>query len=356
MKNISITSLHQLSPYIGRISPIMAKKLIETYSKPNCTVYDPFAGSGTLSLEAWIAGCNVIANDLNPYANILCKAKLNPYLSLDLALSSFEKCSRLTNNQLCNIDIRYVPKWVRNFYNSETLREIIAWISVLQRNNEYFLLSCLLGILHHQRPGFLSYPSSHSVPYLRDSLYPKNQFPQLYQYRNVAERLQRKVIRSFRQLPALDRTLLRKCHRRNAARFIPRDRAELIITSPPYMRQLDYARDNRLRLWFLGCEDWRMLDNRISPSEKVFIQIIKQCLQSWHKTLKPKGKCILILGDCIVKSRNLHLPDFVIELATKDIGGYQLIKKEFDYIPSERRVRRGYSGTSVETIVVLSKI
>src|SRR5258708_20036869 len=41
-----------------------------------------------------------------------------------------------------------------------------------------FLLSCLLAILHHQRPGFLSFPSSHAVPYLRLNSFPRELYPE----------------------------------------------------------------------------------------------------------------------------------------------------------------------------------
>jgi hypothetical protein len=50
-----------------------------------------------------------------------------------------------------------------------------------------------LGILHHVRPGFLSYPSSHLVPYLRKMKYPPEQFADMYAYRDVRSRLIAKV-------------------------------------------------------------------------------------------------------------------------------------------------------------------
>lgn len=66
----------------------------------------------------------------------------------------------------------------------------------LRKHNEYFFQACILGILHHVRPGFLSYPASHLVPYLRRKMYPPEQFPKMYSYRDVRSRFLAKVRRA----------------------------------------------------------------------------------------------------------------------------------------------------------------
>src|SRR6202035_5776021 len=85
-------------------------------------------------------------------------------------------------------DLRTVPAWVRAFFHRETLRVALAFRDACVSRNEQFLLACLLGILHHQRPGFLSYPSSHLVPYLRDRKFPESDFPEMYLERDVHRR------------------------------------------------------------------------------------------------------------------------------------------------------------------------
>jgi len=80
------SSLHTIAPYVGKLRPEVVSMLIDKYSSINHTIYDPFCGSGTVPLEAWIKGRNVIGVDLNYYAFVLTKAKLFPYPSLDIAL------------------------------------------------------------------------------------------------------------------------------------------------------------------------------------------------------------------------------------------------------------------------------
>jgi methylase of polypeptide subunit release factors len=346
------STLHQLAPYIGKTKSTMAACLVERFTTPDQLLYDPFSGSGTIALEAWLAGRRVIANDRSPYAALLTRAKLHPYSSLDEALEEVARTATQVAALRKTPDLRSVPAWVREFFHPETLREIIAWTRVLKRERRHFLLACLLGILHHQRPGFLSFPSSHTVPYLRTNIFPRRTYPNLYKYRSLTDRLEAKVKRAFRRVPEADHSLRRECHSRDAARFSPSQSVDVIITSPPYMRQLDYGRDNRLRLWFLGCDDWKELDQSISPREAGFLALMRRCFKCWRPILRPRGHCILIVGNECSRVPHEDLPGAVIRLATTD-NDFELISEQRDRIPNERRVRRGITGSVSETIIVL---
>ena len=349
------STLHQVAPYIGKMKSSMAKELISTFTHEGENLYDPYCGCGTVALEAWAAGRNVIANDLSPYAVVLTQAKLSPYFALQDALCEITSVAKKVRKIIQKVDLRKVPKWVRDFFHPETLREIIAWFQVLRSRKSYFLISCFLGILHHQRPGFLSYPSSHTVPYLRQKKFPREIYPELYQYRSVQERLEKKVARALKRKPHLDQQLFRSCHMRDASKFVPETKINAIITSPPYMRQLDYGRDNRLRLWFLGAQDWKSLDHSISPSETKFISLIRSCLKLWRSVLVPKGLCVFVLGDTRCRSYDSPLPDAVAHIATEEVKGYSVLWKYTETIPDARRIRRGSSGNLTETILVLCK-
>jgi hypothetical protein len=228
----------------------MAASLVSQFTKDGDLLYDPFSGSGTVALEAWFARRRVVANDLSPYANLLSRAKLFSYGCLEDALNDMEKFSAEANELQRDVRLSNVPNWVRQFFHPKTLRDTIAWTSVLRRRRRWFLLASLMGILHHQRPGFLSFPSSHTVPYLRVNKFPRSRFPELYKYRSLRDRLEAKVKRAFRRVPELDFSVSRVCFSKSADELVPVGAVDAIITSPPYMRQLDYGRDNRLRLWF----------------------------------------------------------------------------------------------------------
>ena len=349
------STLHQVSPYIGKMKSSIAGALIATFTREGETIYDPFCGSGTVALEAWAAKRKIIANDLSPYAVALTRAKLFPCSSIEEANAEIEIAALWVRKTISTIDLRRIPRWIRAFYHPETLREAIAWSQVLKARKSDFLLSCLLGILHHQRPGFLSYPSSHTVPYLREKNFPRHLHSHLYEYRSVRERLEKKVKRSLRRVPQLDTKVERNCYARNAASFIPERKVEAIITSPPYMRQLDYGRDNRLRLWFLGESDWKSLDDSVSPNEIRFLKVLKRCLRQWHDVLIPSGTCILVLGDAYSRQYDMPLPDAIARIAIQEIGAYSLVWKYTEQIPNVRRARPECNGSRTETFLVLRR-
>lgn len=348
----SESTLHQLSPYIGKTKSSMAASLVSEFTKEGSVVYDPFAGCGTFAFEAWQAGRHVVANDLSPYAQLLTQSKLFPYVSLDHALRDLERMGKCVARQRRLPDLRTVPHWVRRFFHAETLRETLGWTQVLRAEKRWFLLACLMGILHHQRPGFLSFPSSHTVPYLRVKKFPRSRFPKLYEYRSVRDRLEAKVRRAFRRVPNLDFALTRRCYGTGAETLRLGRRVDSILTSPPYMRQLDYGRDNRLRLWFLGCPDWDALDDVVSPGEQPFLDLMGRCFRRWRRSLVVNGYCVLVIGDTCSREGRTDLPSVVTKIAS-DTASFVLVSQHTDAIPSERRVRRGIVGSASETILVL---
>jgi hypothetical protein len=351
----SESTLHQIAPFIGKLKSSIACDLVKQFSAKGQTVYDPFSGSTSIGLEAWTLGRNVITNDLSPYALLLAKAKLHPPATLGRALKRLQAAAEEAETHLAGVVIEEVPPWVSEFFHPDTLREIIAWVRALKNQKDDFLLAALLGILHHQRPGFLSYPSSHTVPYLRQNLFPRQGFPELYAYRSVLDRLERKVRRTFRRVPVLDRSLTRCCFQMEASTFAPPHPVDVIITSPPYMQQLDYGRDNRLRLWFLGVEDWQTLDNQVSPSEDVFLQVMGKCFETWKYMLNKRQHCILVLGDTLSRRFRRRIPLVVAEIAARQVGGYELVSHTTSAIPTIRRVRRDYCGNRSETVLVLRR-
>ena len=349
-------SFHTIAPYIGKLRPELVRVLINKYSSNSHIIYDPFCGSGTVLLEAWIMGRETVGVDLNYYAVILSKAKLFPHPSLDIATKHLEECATLVDSlKKSYFHIDNIPEWVSKFFHRETLKEISIWMDVLKNKEEFFLMACLLGILHHQRPGFLSFPSSNGAPYLRNEKYPISEYPAMYEYRNVYERLSKKVIRSYRELPRLDFSIKRDVHYMNTLEFRTKPRKDFtIITSPPYMKSLTYARDNRLRLWFLGVSDWMGLDKSISVNKKDFFILIKNCFMKWSNMQNSGNHCILVLGDIVFdKNRKQSLPDLICAQAEE--SNYTLVDIFDDPIDRARKVVKTDAKIKAEKICIFQR-
>ena len=347
-------TMHQLAPYIGKLRPNLIRELIKLYTKPGDTILDPFAGAGTVSVESLLLGRNAIANDINPYAITLINAKISPPNSLEEALNKARYYLAYLKKETGGFSICETPDWVKKFFHPATLREVTILSKLFREHEEHFLLACLLGILHHQRPGFLSYPSSHMVPYLRTKKYPKQDFPDLYTYREVGPRLMMKIERAFRRFSNYDSALERKCFKEDATnlRFL-NNTIDAVITSPPYMNTLDYGRDNRLRLWFLGIENYKYYDNKNPSSIQDFEILLERTLKNLKYALKKDSYCIFILGD-VLKSSN-PMSSIFQEIALDRVGGFRAVRLVEDRIPDVRRARKNGKKITLEWINVLQR-
>jgi hypothetical protein len=104
-------TLHQLSPYIGKIKSRIAGDLVRQYSSPGDLIVDPFAGAGTIPLETALSGRRAFAADISPYAKVLSQAKLFPPRSLGEAVEMTER-ALLEAALLPQPDLRTIPIWV----------------------------------------------------------------------------------------------------------------------------------------------------------------------------------------------------------------------------------------------------
>jgi hypothetical protein len=258
-----------------------------------------------------------------------------------------------------SVNLSAVPEWVSEFFHPDTLREVLAAFRILKQQENYFLTACLLGILHHVRPGFLSYPASHLVPYLRKAKYPPDKFPEMYTYRDLRSRLLAKVKRAYRRhmLPVNWEQRQYQVWQTNSMCLPTGDETvDAIISSPPYFGALDYARDNRLRLWFLGCKDWKELDASLTANSKVYLPQMSVCLQEMARVLKPDGYCVLVLGDVERDGKTQRTAEVLADLATEVTQNRFVIKTIYDdRIPDERRSRRRTRTTKFERILVMRK-
>ena len=350
-------TLHQIAPYIGRMKASMARHLVEQWTIPGDLVVDPFCGCGTVAVEAAASGRPVVAADWNPYAAVLTRAKMYAPPSIDAAERRLNTIWDVSRKRFAKQDLRRVPPWIRAFFHPQTLKSALAFRDACVYLDDAFCLSCLLGILHHQRPGFLSFPSSHLVPYLRDRNFPRATHPSLYEPRAVLPRLLRKVRRTYRRVP-----LPYSVHRTTIladARALPQiEDIRAVITSPPYMNELDYVRDNRLRLWFIDRALPRDIELTGANRIHAFTTLMKSVCLRLSPSVSVGGRFVLVVGDA---TRGAGKPgrtgDLIRHLFATEPSLQQFAPEASfeDIIPDIRRSRRQCSGTKNESILVYRK-
>lgn len=346
--------LHQLAPYIGKLKPVIARQLLRQFTAPGDVVLDCFSGSGTIPLEALLMGRRVLAFDTNPYAVTLTRAKLEAPAALKTATQQLMRRLRAAQARPRYAD-NEVPEWVRKFFHPETLQNALRFADECLERDDQFLLACLLSILHHQRPGFLSYPSSHLVPYLRDRKFPRSEYPEMYAERRLAPRLAAKLQRAYKDGRAVDQAGVLQVGQMDVAELRLDCEVDAIVTSPPYMNALDYVRDNRLRMWFL---DRRTADYSPEPTEKQDQSdaITAAFARTALSYLRTGGYCVLVVGETVLRKRITSHP--AERIFTKLVVEYPALRIEQviqDEIPDVRRSRRTGSATKRELILVLKK-
>jgi DNA methylase len=77
-EELSRAHVHGFHSYPARMHPLTARRLVEGFSFPGEVVLDPFCGSGTVLVEARLAGRACVGVDANPLAVRLARLKLWP--------------------------------------------------------------------------------------------------------------------------------------------------------------------------------------------------------------------------------------------------------------------------------------
>jgi DNA modification methylase len=175
----------------------------------------------------------------------------------------------------------------------------------------------------------------------------------MYRYRALLPRLISKVKRAYRNFPMLDPTLIHDIYSEDGLALPLRPGSiDAVITSPPYMDNLDYVRDNRLRLWFLGLEE-RYLKNQEHFSPDEFRAFLIRSLLYFKRVLKDGGLCVLVLGNINRDQRHYQCARLAKHIALTKLGLFRL-HEELKYpLPENRRSRHYRRGTTSETILVL---
>lgn len=95
---------HQIHPYPAKLLPHIANFFVRASSlnKPGGLILDPFCGSGTVALEASLAGSRTIVADANPFALLITKVKTTPYSVPDLIATAHVLRIRISRLRTAN--------------------------------------------------------------------------------------------------------------------------------------------------------------------------------------------------------------------------------------------------------------
>ncbi|OFV98504.1 MAG: hypothetical protein A3H94_00685 [Acidobacteria bacterium RIFCSPLOWO2_02_FULL_60_20] len=111
-----------------------------------------------------------------------------------------------------------------------------------------------------------------------------------------------------------------------------------------------------MRLWFLGVDDYRKLEEKLSSNEQVYVAQMTRAVGEMFRVLKPDKFAVLVLGDY---RRNGHSRDSattIERIVLENYSTYGSVTKLLeDEVPDARRSRRRTRTTKLETILLIRK-
>ncbi|GAB4311783.1 MAG: DNA methylase [Promethearchaeota archaeon] len=362
-------AFHKLAPFVGGFPPRMANFFVRAFTTPGEVVLDPFSGGGTAPLEACVTGRVGWGLDAFPYAYVLTRAKVEP-VSAQTAWRAFNALEKEAA-AIERVDLD--EEDVRAFYHPDTLSQLLRFRAALARRPDSptfnFLRAVFCAILHGPSKMFLSWPMketcSSTVGYIRRYFREHQVRPKR---KNVRACFATKMDRTF--VDGLPRTRGRAWLGDARELPVPDASVDFVLTSPPYMRVLDYTWNNWLRIWFLGLDRRSCREKLVlTSSEPRWREFMAACLAEVHRVLKEGRACVIVVGDVKKGSRVVNSASILAELAL-EVGlrpacvindGYatrnraMLVYNDLKYDSFDRDRDRHKLATPVDRCLVLEK-
>jgi hypothetical protein len=357
--------LHSICSYFAMFPPQLARVFIRWLTTEGEAVYDPFSGRGTVPLEASLEGRVGYGSDLNPLAAVLTGAKVHVPSSLVV-----ERRVAELESSYQRPDLRRVPTAIRMLYSKETLARIlylrdeldVRWSSV-----DRLLVAATLGLLHANHSaggatrGFsVSMPNTFAMSprYVHDYIEKHDLVaPDV----DVFGMLRRRLDRLGLPANAVDGgRFWRQDASRTPPAWLRKAKVRLVLTSPPYLQVIKYAKYNWVRLWFLRREP-REVDESLMATGSLsrYRGFLSSALAQLAKVVEPDGFTCMVIGDVRRDGYQLNLAQDIWENVAQP-NGWHLHGMVVDSLPTVHKVSRIWKqsrgrATKTDRILVLSR-
>lgn len=348
--------LHEIS-YRACFKPQLPAFFIDRLTREGDTVYDPFMGRGTTPLQAALMGRFPIGNDINPLSVMLLRPRLNPpkLSEIQKRLGSIDWNGQETSND----DL--AP-----FYSPETLRQILSLRSYLINRDREVTLDAIDDWI---RMVAINRLTGHSSGFFSVYTLPPNQAVSADRQRRINEKREQtppdrdvpaiilkksKSLLSQLPTPPSDGSLLGSALASDTA-YIDSSAVDLVVTSPPFLDIVQYAKDNWLRCWFAGIDADAV---PISMHKKIedWEAFVRSTFQELARIVKPGGTVAFEVGE--VRNNSILLERNVINAIDGlpfDVTGVLVNQQEFTKTANCWGVKNGKQGTNSNRIVIATR-
>lgn len=250
---------HSIYYYPAKFIPQVVRFCINEFTTKGDTVIDPFAGSGTVGLEAFIMDRNAVLLDLNYLLEVIAPIKFyrsNKIIDKNILFKKIEQIKLETE--------QFIPDYsnIRYWY-PEIFFNVISryWAGLHKLDDDIYKwiiqaslvrISKLFSWAEHRTPKL--FKSKFKKKYIEDLLKTDwhkeldNKLINLsYKYYDAVMQLQSKVKNYSNEIEYYAGV--------DSSKFKIDKKIDALITSPPYLQAQEYIRTAKLDLYWLGYTD-----------------------------------------------------------------------------------------------------
>lgn len=367
--------LHSLCSYLGAFPPSLANYFIKYFTDKNDLVFDPFSGRGTTILESRMLGRKSFGSDLNPIALALSRAKSNNIKKEDV-INRINYLQSYYDYALFYPEAEGESEEIHLIFHSRTIAELCFLKSELLNSEDkidQFIIGAILGIMHGgvRKDGTSSYLSismpntfSMSPDYVRRFVQTKELSRE---YRNVFNILKEKVDRVFKKhkSPKIESNIF-ECDAKNLLNSKEiskyKGKVDLLLTSPPYLGIVNYAKQNWIRSWFLESDPKEVsekLDDDLNINQ--WVKFAKETAFQFKEMMKPDGVAVFVIGDVARSSTSVIPLAREFAMMIKENNLFENTWVFSDYIQGVDKTTRIWGetkgkATATDRIVIVSDV
>lgn len=352
-------SVHEVS-YRACFKAQLPEFFISRLSKPGDVVFDPFMGRGTTPVQAALMLRQAYGNDVNPLSVMLSRPRLRPITieavrlalqTVDWTIGKIERDDLLAfyhPNTLRKLESLRIWISERDPIDAKNVDPVVDWIRMVAINR-----------LSGHSPGFFSGRSM-----------PPNQAVSVKAQLKINEKLglqppERDVVAIILKKT---KTLLKDgCPPSQVSSSlhtgfawdvpgIANSTVDLVVTSPPFLDIVQYAKDNWLRCWFAGINpDSVAID--MHKTAEAWTAMVHRVLAENARVLRSGGYVAFEVGE--VRNAKVQLEKLVWNAADGlpfERLGVLVNDQEFTKTANCWGVSNNKSGTNTNRIVILKRL
>ena len=357
--------LHEIS-YRACFKPQLPAFFIERLSQPGDTVYDPFSGRGTTSIEAALRGRRVVENDINPLSAILTQPRLELPALEDIKTRLAELPKKAARPKSPDLSM---------FYHDDTLAEIMALRNYLRRRRKagdedaidrWIRMVATNRLTGHSKGFFSVYtlPPNQATS-AENQIKINRKLGQVPEYRDTHAVILKKSRILQSELSAVQRAILHaaaadaRCLTTPAhcTPVIADASVQLTVTSPPFLDVVQYANDNWLRCWFNALDADAIAGNiTMSRTINEWRTRMSAVFAELYRVTRAGGHVAFEVGE--VRKGKIRLEEHVVPVglaAGFNCEAVLINQQQFTKTANIWGVDNNASGTNSNRIVVFKK-